>query len=69
MLDFMLRKPDLRTFDGAAAAGADGGAVTGGNGNNVQEGGQPAKTAKKAGTFDNVVFGKVADAEPGYHRF
>ena len=64
MLDFILRKPDLRTFDGAAAAGADGGAVTGGNGNNVQEGGQPANPAKKVGKFDNVVFGKQADTEP-----
>lgn len=61
---FILKGLDLCIFDGAAAAGAEAAAQTGGNGNNVQDGGQPATPAKKAGKYDNVVFGKQADAEP-----
>lgn len=62
-----LLKLSLAAFDGGAAAASGGGeGATGGNGNDGQAIGQPAdgSAIKKGREFDNVVFGKQAQAEP-----
>lgn len=56
---------DLRLFDGAAAAGGEGGAAApaaSGAERSVPEG-APALKSRKAGAFDNVVFGKQPNGQ------
>lgn len=60
MLNLIIEEANLKLFDGGAVGG-DGGASGGGNGNDGQGIAQPA-SGKKAGKFDNVVFGKQSDS-------
>lgn len=54
---------DLRLFDGAAAGGEGGAAAPAASGARSVPEGAPALKSRKAGAFDNIVFGKQPNAQ------